>query len=122
MCKKSLRAGDFSATFRSPPVPEADCSGNRLRAVFTVAVLLALPCAASGQGPENVLIVVNAAVPDSIQIGEHYQRTRRIPSDHLLQITIPTGPEQISRPVYEARIEAPIANWIARQQAHDRLL
>jgi uncharacterized protein (TIGR03790 family) len=90
--------------------------------VFAVAVLLALPCAAAGQGPDNVLIVVNAAVPDSIEIGEHYQRSRRIPSDHLLRITIPNGPEQISRPVYEARIEAPIANWIARQQAHDRLL
>jgi uncharacterized protein (TIGR03790 family) len=122
MCKKNLGAGDFFEAFRSFRLAEADCLRNRHRAVLAVALLLALPCAAAGQGPDNVLIVVNGAIPDSIQIGEHYQRTRRIPTDHMVRINIPNGPEQIPRAAYEGLIEAPIRNWIARQQAHDRLL
>lgn len=101
---------------------EADCFSKLSRLVLVVAVLLAWPYTAAGQGPDNVLVVVNGAVPDSIQIGEHYQRKRRIPTDNLVRITIPNAPEQVTRPAYDALIEAPIRNWIARHQAHDRLL
>lgn len=108
MCKKGHARDDFSATFR--------------RYVLAALLPLVLPGTVAAQGPENVLIVVNAAVPDSIQIGEHYQRRRRIPTEHLLRINIPNGPEQIPRAAYDALIEAPIRGWIGRQQAQDRLL
>jgi uncharacterized protein (TIGR03790 family) len=76
---------------------------------------------ASGQTPENVLIVVNTTTPESIQVGEYYQRKRRIPTDNLLRITAPAD-EQISRDVFERQIESPIVSWITRRRAHDRLL
>lgn len=82
---------------------------------------LALVPRLHAQTPDNVLIVVNAASPESLQIGEYYQRKRRIPTEHLLKITVSTD-EQISRAVFEQQIEAPIAAWIGRHRAHDRLL
>jgi uncharacterized protein (TIGR03790 family) len=122
MCKKSLEAGDFLDTSHSIALAEADCFTHRLRALLAVAVLLIVPQTAFGQGPDNVLIVVNGAVPDSIQVGEYYQRKRRIPTENVVRISIPNGPEQVPRIAFERLIEAPIRSWIARQQAHDRLL
>jgi uncharacterized protein (TIGR03790 family) len=122
MCKKSLAAGDFSDTFGCFGLAEADCFGRRLRTFLAVAALLIVPHAASGQGPDNVLIVINGAVPDSIQVGEYYQRKRRIPTENVIRISIPNAPEQIPRIAFERLIEAPIRSWIAREQAQDRLL
>lgn len=76
---------------------------------------------AYAQGPDNVLIVVNATVPDSLQVGEYYQRKRRIPTDNLLRISTPAD-EQISRQAYDALIETPVANWLSRNRAQDRIL
>jgi uncharacterized protein (TIGR03790 family) len=76
---------------------------------------------ARAQTPENVLIVVNSDSPDSLKIGEYYQRKRAIPTDNLLRISVSTD-EQIPRTVFERSIDAPIAAWIAQHRAHDRLL
>lgn len=73
------------------------------------------------QTPDNVLIVVNSGSADSLQIGEYYQRKRRVPTENLLRIAVSTD-EQIPRPVFERSIEAPIAAWIGQHRAHDRLL
>ena len=89
---------------------------------FAVLVLaLVDPGIARAQTPENVLIVVNATVPDSIQVGEYYQRKRRVPTDHLVRLST-SADEQIPRDVYERQIEGPISTWIARRRAHDRIL
>lgn len=91
--------------------------------IVLIAALIAgaVPASVAAQGPENVLVVVNTAVPDSVQVGEYYQRKRRIPTDNLLRISAPAE-EQLSRLAYESAIEGPISSWIGRHQAHDRLL
>jgi uncharacterized protein (TIGR03790 family) len=89
--------------------------------IWVHAFALFAPRPALAQSPDNVLIVVNAAVPDSLQIGEYYQRKRRIPTEHLLRIKAPAD-EQITREVFEQQIEGPVSGWIARRRAHDRLL
>jgi uncharacterized protein (TIGR03790 family) len=67
------------------------------------------------------LIVVNTSASESLQVGEHYQRKRRIPADNLIRITAPSD-EQISRQVFEQQIEAPITSWIVSRRAQDRVL
>jgi uncharacterized protein (TIGR03790 family) len=68
-----------------------------------------------------VLIVVNTTSPESIQIGEYYQRKRRVPTDNLVRISVPAA-DQVSREVFERQIETPIAAWFGQNRAHDRVL
>jgi uncharacterized protein (TIGR03790 family) len=92
-----------------------------MRAVLAGLLVLAGAQTALAQGPDNVLVVVNGAVPESIEVGDYYLRKRRIPSEQLLRLSLPSA-EQIPRDVYEQRIEQPIGNWIAEHRAHDRIL
>jgi uncharacterized protein (TIGR03790 family) len=92
-----------------------------MHALLAALLVLAGGRMALAQGPDNVLVVVNGATPESIEVGEYYLRKRRIPSEQLLRISLPPA-EQIPRDVYEQRIEQPIGNWIAERRAHDRIL
>lgn len=112
----------LKSSFDDTKVSNRAGSATGLTALLVVAQLLVIsPSVASAQGPENVLVVVNAAVPDSIQVGEYYLKKRRIPGDHLLRVNMPVD-EQITRVMFEERIQRPIQAWIERQRAHDRLL
>jgi uncharacterized protein (TIGR03790 family) len=93
----------------------------RIHPWLALLISLTLPALVRAQGPEHVLIVVNANAPDSIQIGEYYQRKRRIPTDQLLRVTAPVA-DQVTRAAYEQQIEAPIATWMAQNRGHDRVL
>jgi uncharacterized protein (TIGR03790 family) len=102
----------------------AFCSARRVPRNLTWLTLLlslSVPAQLRAQGPEHVLIIVNTNAPDSIQIGEYYQRKRRVPTDNLLRISPPVT-DQITREVYERQIELPIATWINQNRAHDRVL
>ncbi len=94
---------------------------SRFLCLVGIFAISAVPRPGSAQTPDSVLVVVNTTRPESLQVGEYYQRKRRIPTDNLLRITAPAD-EQISRAVFERQIEAPIGAWIARHRAHDRLL
>jgi uncharacterized protein (TIGR03790 family) len=98
-------------------------TGNRtVQVVLLLAglgVLHGVPVHA--QGPENVLIVINSAIPDSIQVGEYYQKKRRVPTDNVVRISLPAV-EQVSRVAFEQRIQQPVQAWIERNRAQDRLL
>ena len=93
----------------------------RVGVPVVLAVLLLAPAAASAQGPENILVVVNGLSPDSVQVGEYYVRKRRVPPANLLRIEV-AADEQVARPVYEQQIEQPIAAWLGRNGAQDRIL
>ena len=72
----------------------------------------------------NVLVVVNGASPDSVRIGEYYAKKRAVPDDQILRLTdlAPDPTDGIDRPVFERAISAPIAAWLSRNQAQDRIL
>jgi uncharacterized protein (TIGR03790 family) len=72
----------------------------------------------------QVVVVVNAASADSVRVGERYARERLVPSDQIIRLsTLPADPpDGIDRVVYDRDIQAPIANWLARNQAQDRIL
>ena len=79
---------------------------------------------AQAQGPRNVLVVVNANNGDSVRIGEYYVGKRHIPGEQLVRLTgLPADPpDGIDRSVFERGVDCPIADWLVRHQAQDRIL
>jgi uncharacterized protein (TIGR03790 family) len=99
--------------------PLASC----LACVALLAGWLA-PSRADAQSARHVLVVVNDASADSVKIGEYYAKKRQIPPDQLLRLAnLPADPpDGIDRPVFDRVISNPIARWLARHQAQDRIL
>jgi uncharacterized protein (TIGR03790 family) len=85
------------------------------------ALLLAIASTVGAQTADHVLLVVNKTSQDSVKVGEHYSRVRRIPADQVLQIEAPVT-ETVPRATFQRQIETPISNWIAKRAAHDRIL
>jgi hypothetical protein len=86
---------------------------RRLAAVIVVAVLAAMipRFARAGGGPENVLLVVNAASPASIEVANAWITLRNIPPINVLMlpwegsreaIPIATFREELLRPILQA--------------------
>jgi uncharacterized protein (TIGR03790 family) len=78
---------------------------------------------ALAQGPENVLVVANAASAESTTIAEYYCSKRGIPRGQLLRLTslVPDPPDGIDRAEFERRIQEPLAAWFGENQAQDRI-
>ena len=85
------------------------------------AGILTLGADARAQSGENVLLIVNSTSPASQQIGDRYTRARAIPGDNILRLAMDAS-EEVSRQTYERQIERPIAAWLNRSAAHDRIL
>lgn len=100
------------------PLPRSRSSAmfvahRRLAAVIVVAVLAAMipRFARAGGGPENVLLVVNAASPASIEVANAWITLRNIPPINVLMlpwegsreaIPIATFREELLRPILQA--------------------
>src|SRR5438477_2806285 len=76
---------------------------------------------AAAQTAEHVLVVANDASPVSVQIADYYARKRSIPSSQVLRLRAPVT-EEIDRATYTRTIEAPIAEWLTKHSAQDRIL
>jgi uncharacterized protein (TIGR03790 family) len=73
------------------------------------------------QTADNILVVMNEASPISLDIGMYYAQKRGIPKLNLLRVK--TGIEEnISRENFDRQIHAPIAAWLTRNFAQDRIL
>jgi uncharacterized protein (TIGR03790 family) len=85
--------------------------------------LLLLVAAAhlNAQAPGEVLVVVNKRSPVSQQIGEYYLRRRAIPPGNLCAIDTPAV-EEITRSVYGAQVEAPIAKYLTQHRLREKIL
>jgi uncharacterized protein (TIGR03790 family) len=82
---------------------------------------LILSAAARAQAPENILLVLNESSPVSLEVGQYYAQKRGIPEQNILRIkTVQT--DEISREDFSRQIEAPIASWLIRNTAQDRIL
>ena len=73
------------------------------------------------QTAENVLLVLNEASPISMNIGRYYAQKRGIPHQNILRIKTAAN-ESISREDFERQIDSPIALWLTRNFAQDRIL
>jgi uncharacterized protein (TIGR03790 family) len=74
-----------------------------------------------GQDGTNVLLVINEASPESEQIGARYAATRRIPADNIVRLKTELS-DDLERARFDIEIERPIAEWIVRRAAQDRIL
>ena len=68
-----------------------------------------------------MLVIANEGSPPSLDIAEYYVKRRNIPLTQLLKIRTSTA-DQVTRAEYELTIQAPIAAWLARNSAQDRIL
>ncbi len=91
-------------------------------ASFTLLLLCLAATRLMAQSGENVLLVVNGASADSERIATHYARTRGVPQTQVLRLTTDATADEIPRDAYDAQIQVPIADWLRRNSAQDRIL
>lgn len=77
----------------------------------------------SALSPEQVLILVNQDIPESIELGHYYAKQRGIPTRNLIKLPL-SSQEAISREAYESTLLTPLKEVVeARQLAgHTRVL
>ncbi len=97
-----------------------------LFAVACVAVLLP-GCAGLHGGtadgclrPFEVLVVVNAASPESVELGEYYLKRRQMPAANLCRIRTVTG-FHVTRAEYETQIATPIRCHLEKEGLRERI-
>lgn len=79
--------------------------------------LLLVGCAGLRRGtgdglqPAQVLVVVNEASPESVELGAYYLQRRGIPESNLCRVTTVTG-FHVTRAEYETQIAAPIRSFM----------
>src|SRR5262245_17012576 len=73
------------------------------------------------QSADSVLVVINEASPASIEIGGYYAQKRAIPKENVIRIRTGVA-DTIERADYERQVEVPIAAWLTRNFAQDRIL
>jgi len=94
----------------------AAVTGLRIAAIAAFSV-----AAVQGQGPENVLVVVNSGSALSRAVGEYYARARHIPKKNVCGIGAPNK-EEIVREEYDRSVAAPIAGCLARGRLTEQIL
>jgi uncharacterized protein (TIGR03790 family) len=82
---------------------------------------MALGAAALGQGPENVLLVVNRSSAVSRGIASYYIEKRHIPAGNVCALAV-VEDETVSRGVYDERIAAPLAACIKSRHLEEKIL
>lgn len=73
-------------------IPRRGCVAHAAAALWGVILscLCLVPAVArAGGGPQNVLVVIDEAVPDSVTIGEYYAAARDIPEGNILRLNSP---------------------------------
>jgi uncharacterized protein (TIGR03790 family) len=85
----------------------------------TLWILCCIPLLA--QTADNILVVLNEASATSLDIGMYYAQKRGIPKTNLVRVKT-TVDENISREDFDRQIHTPIANWLTRNSAQDRIL
>ncbi len=64
-------------------------------------------CSSLAIGPNDVYILANQAMPESIRVAEQYCKLREVPTDHIITLTLPKG-EDINRDDYNQLLRNPL--------------
>jgi uncharacterized protein (TIGR03790 family) len=78
-----------------------------MRWSFTVLCAVGVASRVWALGPADVWIVVNANVPESREIADHYIAKRGVPRENVVELDLPRG-EDISRADYDAKLAGPL--------------
>jgi uncharacterized protein (TIGR03790 family) len=93
-----------------------------IRRVFFVLTLIGASSAMPAEAARrDVLLVVNSRVADGKAIADAYRAARDIPESHVVSIDVDPA-DMVTRPQFATRIQAPIAEWLHRQAAHDDIV
>jgi len=93
--------------------------GKMILRIFLATVLFNVTIFAQTAG--NVLLVVNETSPISMDVGAYYAQKRGIPESNILRIRTTTE-DEISPKNFQQQIHTPIASWLTRNFAQDRIL
>jgi len=74
--------------------------------------LIILGGSASALEPKQVLVIANAAMPESLDVARHYLKVRGVPEDNLLALDLPTT-EVMTRPDYDDKLVKPLRARLA---------
>ncbi|MBN1268103.1 MAG: TIGR03790 family protein [Kiritimatiellae bacterium] len=92
-------------------------SRGRRAAAWTAAafavVLLAGPGRCAEPSPDEVVVLANRKLADSVKLARHYMAARGIPSEHLCLLDLPED-EAITRQQYERLIRNPLLAFLRR--------
>lgn len=96
-------------------------SPRRTLPVSTFALLIVLAAVAAveakvepGIGPENVVVIVNAAEPQSVELGQYYAERRGIPAENICRVRTTTK-EVVEREAFKKEVEEPIREFLTRR-------
>lgn len=92
-----------------------------MRSVFVALALGAVAAPARALEPKDVVVVVNAAVPGSRAVADHYCVKRGVPRENVVELDLPTG-EDISRDDYDQKLVAPLREAIRPRLAEVKCL
>ena len=88
--------------------------------VLAAVVVLGASPALAGGGARNVLVVVNENAAESIEIGTHFARARRIPPVNICRL-VTSSSLSVGKAVYQDEIETPVEGCIAASPYADRI-
>jgi uncharacterized protein (TIGR03790 family) len=90
-----------------------DVTTMRLIVIFTLSIAFLFGHAPSSHAlvPDEILVVANSAVPESIELARYYMKKRNIPSKNVLQVKT-TGKEVVGRQDYEQQIAHPVKEFL----------
>lgn len=87
---------------------------KRTSIALGIAVLAPLALGAPpARGGEEVVVVANGNVPDSVALARHYMAVRGLPEKDLCVLDLPAG-EAISRGMFEDRLRDPLLEFLRR--------
>ena len=92
-----------------------------MRVLFALFLILLPTVQLFAQSAENILLVLNESSQISMEVGQYYAEKRGVARDNILRLKTPTD-DSIDRAVYARLIEGPIAGWLSRSFAQDRIL
>jgi uncharacterized protein (TIGR03790 family) len=84
---------------------------------FTVIFIILLCCATAGAlEPEEILVVVNSDIEQSVHLGQYYCQKRNVPEINILSLSLGRQlTDSISRGDYDAKIAEPIRKRLAQE-------
>ncbi len=65
--------------------------------------------------PDEIIIVVNRAVPSSVELGDYYAKARNIPKDNIVALVL-TRDEEITRAEYDQWFVKPLREALAERK------
>ncbi|HQJ07860.1 MAG TPA: TIGR03790 family protein, partial [Deltaproteobacteria bacterium] len=91
------------------------CYGRFLTALYLVVGTLLVPACPAGAAvrPDQLVLVVNRAVPEGSSIARYYMDKRRVPRQNMIVVETTTK-EDVGREDYDREIAAPVRSFLLK--------